>query len=107
MREKAMDYFHGVEGFNCCQAVLKIFQKQHAVSQDSIVDARKFGGGRAPENLCGALYALHLIRPDESELLTRHFAKEVGSALCREIRGKKLLSCRNCVGVAVDTALAY
>lgn len=100
MREKAMAYFHGVEGFNCCQALLKAFQNSHDVSEQVILDAKRFGGGRAPDNVCGALFALHMMAPNNVNETTDAFRQEVGSHLCREIRGNKLRSCRACVGIA-------
>lgn len=95
-----MAYFHGVERYNCCQAVLKTFQKCYEVSDEIILDAKRFGGGRAPDNICGALHALYLLAPAQEDALTRVFQKEVGSHFCSDIRSKKLLSCRSCVGVA-------
>lgn len=102
MREQAMGYFHGVEGYNCCQAVLKTYQESHGVSEEVIIDAKRFGGGRAPGNICGALHALYMLEPQKEELFTEAFQKKIGSHLCKDIRGKKLLSCRGCVGVASD-----
>lgn len=102
MREVAMNYFHGVEGYNCCQAILKTFQRDHSVTEEAISLSKRHGGGRAPENVCGALYALHMMLPDEKKSMTAAFEAIVGSHTCRDIRGKKLLSCRECVGVASD-----
>ncbi len=102
MREEAMTHYHGVDGYNCCQAILKTYQEGSTVSDADILESKKNGGGRAPENLCGALYALHLLVPSEAEKHTAEFEKRVGSTKCREIRGEKLLPCRECVGVASD-----
>lgn len=102
MREIAMKHYHGEEGFNCCQAILKTFQEGSHITDEHIIGEKRSGGGRAPGNLCGALYALHQLEPEHRDRFTKNFIEKVGSSKCREIRGQKLLSCRECTGVAAD-----
>ncbi len=101
MRDQAMNHFHGPEGHNCCQAILRTFQESGPMDTD-IREAKAYGGGRAPENICGALYGVHLLKPNEAEKATALFKQTVGAWSCKEIRSQKLLPCRHCVGVAVD-----
>lgn len=51
--KQASDFFHAEDNLNCAQSVLKYFDAPAA----QIAEFKAFGGGRAPEGLCGALYA--------------------------------------------------
>ncbi len=90
------------ERLNCAQSILKAFQEKKEVSTEEIHDARKLGGGRADNGVCGALYAALKLTddPDSKESLRGSFADVAGSDQCREIRAKKLISCQQCVEVA-------
>ena len=99
--ERAANYFHGPDRYNCGQAVLKAFQEDHNVTEDLIEQFKKLGGGRADGGLCGALYAAKTLAGNELDLsLEEKFVKQAGSARCREIRKKGNLSCRECVYTA-------
>lgn len=102
MRKTAENYFHGDEGFNCAQAVLKAFQGAFSLSDEMIAAHKVSGGGRVENNECGALYAARLLVADESksEQMTDAFVKAAGSASCKEIRQLGKLNCRGCVGEA-------
>ena len=101
---KASDKFHGVEKYNCAQAVLKFFETHPAVSPDKIEEFKQFGGGRAPEGVCGALYAAGHVLNNEKLLaeLKETFKREAGSCCCREIKEAGRLSCAECVDLAAD-----
>ncbi len=97
----AAQYFHGKEGFNCCQAVLKAYAN-HSNMTDEFIETnfRKFGGGRAPEGLCGAVYAAEVIlgdNPESMQELLNEFKQQASSSDCRSIRKANKLSCRDCV----------
>jgi hypothetical protein len=102
MRTTAEKYFHGEEGLNCAQAVLKTFQETHGVSDEMISEHKKSGGGRAEGNLCGALYSSTLLEPELKEELHSEFASRVGFTTCRDIRKEKVHSCRSCTGLAAE-----
>ena len=63
-QKKASDYFHKEDSYNCAQAVLKYFQKEYTVSQEIIDSYSAYGGGRAEDGLCGALYAAKFLLDD-------------------------------------------
>ncbi len=100
--EKAVQYFHGKEGYNCAQSVLKGFQTSHNVPQETIDDFKAFGGGRAEGGLCGALFAAKTLAndPAKAEKIEAEFAKIAGSLKCKEIRKIAKLSCKECVFTA-------
>jgi hypothetical protein len=95
---KAAVKYHGEKGYNCAQAVLKAFD-----AGDSLIEkAKKHGGGRAPDGLCGAIYAGHLLLEDEGlcESFTENFLVKAKSVKCKEIRSSKTLTCSECVHAA-------
>lgn len=96
---KAKELFHGEEKYNCAQAVLAAFD----ASEEHIADAKKCGGGRAPEGLCGALHSFRILAGEEA--FAEHadeFREKAGGLTCREVRPLGKLSCRECVGLAAE-----
>ena len=111
MIAKAKKSFHGKEGLNCAQAVLKAFQKEFNLSEAIIKDTRAAGGGRAEGGMCGALYAVKLITYNLDstifEDIKDDFEKEAGSIYCKQIRRLRKLTCRECVGLAAQKLEEY
>lgn len=90
------------ERLNCAQSILKAFRERKEVSTEEINDARKLGGGKADNGVCGALYAALKLTDDPAakESLRGSFVDVAGSEQCREIRAKQMISCQQCVEVA-------
>jgi hypothetical protein len=90
------------ERLNCAQSILKAFRERKEISSEEIKDARKLGGGKADNGVCGALHAaLSLLDdPDKKESLRSSFVDVAGSQQCREIRSRNQISCLQCVEVA-------
>lgn len=105
MVENAKNYFHGSEGYNCVQAVLKVFQETYDISEEILVKGKAFGGGRAKGGVCGALYAIEMIDKDLYSKIEKDFESAAGSLKCNEIKSLEQLSCRNCVGYTVKRVL--
>jgi len=84
---------------NCAQSILSGFKDSHNVSDEEILEAKKNGGGRAPENKCGALHSASELVGDETAIkrIEAEFRSKAGSIKCREIRGQGKLSCAECV----------
>ncbi len=106
-RITAEKFFHtGTEKLNCAQAVLKAFQKKLNIHDSVIDEFRAYGGGRAAEGICGALYAAeYLAEKHNYGTLKEHFANEAGHTKCRELKQHAKTSCVSCVKIA-DTLLA-
>jgi hypothetical protein len=103
VRKAAEEYFHGREGYNCAQAVLKAFQASHKISESEIADYKSAGGGRAVGGLCGALFAAKRIVGEEAfDEISKNFERQSGSLKCADIRKAGLLSCKGCVGTAAE-----
>lgn len=96
--------FHGAEGYNCAQAILKTFQQEFNVDEYAILDASLNGGGRAEGGRCGALHAAHQLIGDKNfqQKIDSDFIAKGGSVLCREIRRDKVMGCKECVILAAE-----
>lgn len=94
--------FDGPEKYNCAQAILLTFKSRFSVQKADILSAKKIGYGKVKDGLCGALYAGKYLLKDQikSEQLTREFENKAGSIKCKKILRLKLMSCRECVGLA-------
>ena len=58
--EKAKKHYQGKDGFvklNCAQSVAAAFQNTDTMNATAIDRFAPHGGGRAPQGLCGAVYA--------------------------------------------------
>ena len=54
------------EGLNCAQSILRAFQEECDIPEETVREARRFGGGRALEGRCGALHAACELSGDEA-----------------------------------------
>lgn len=92
----------GTEKKNCAQAVLYAFQETLDIPEGIISSFKAHGGGRAPEGMCGAVYAAEFVLGmagivDDGSNVVAHIEKLAGSSKCKEIKEGKRLSCLGCV----------
>ena len=94
----------GCKRMNCAQSVLSAFKEDFNIEEDMLEAFKSYGGGKAPNGLCGALYAVKCIvnkqqgQDEEKEAeLEEYFLKHAGALECSNIRGLKKLSCVGCV----------
>lgn len=101
-RIKSENFFHAKpENLNCAQSVLKSFQKEFNIQDEVIEEFRAFGGGRAPEGTCGALFAADfLIKKLGKDSIKSEFIDQVGSYACLDIKRKNKVPCLDCVRIA-------
>ena len=103
MKNHALKSFHQPPyHFNCAQAVVYGYQAITGDQKLSVTDFKSFGGGRAPEGLCGALYAATCIVPAAVGRLKEEFAQRTGSATCKELKGSLRQPCTVCVSIAAE-----
>lgn len=104
MSNKAFQLFTAVpKQHNCAQAVAA-----GSGRDDLAAELSASGGGRAPEGLCGALYAaLLLAAPEHREVLKQDFAAAAGALTCREIKSTAKYPCAECVRTAADLVEKY
>ena len=70
-----------------------------------LTEGKAFGGGRAKDGVCGALYAIGMIDKNLYNKIEKDFEVEAGSLKCKDIKKIEKLSCRNCVAYAVKKAI--
>ena len=103
MKELALKVFRQPpDRLNCAQSVLYAWREVFGETALTIAALKPFGAGRAPEGLCGAIYAACLLAPERAEELKAAFAAGVGSLYCKEIRAAKEHSCAECVAEAAE-----
>jgi hypothetical protein len=90
------------ERLNCAQSVLAAWRDISGDGSIVLSDSKPFGGGRAPDGLCGALYAACIIAPAKAEQLKSRFAARMGSLYCKELRAAKIHPCEACVAQAAE-----
>jgi hypothetical protein len=107
--EKAKNHYLGRSGskrMNCCESVAHAFQPQIPLSPEELQSYAGFGGGRAPEGYCGAIYAAKrlLESSGSNKVVSLHeiFTELAGSLKCREIKALKKLPCVGCVEKAAE-----
>lgn len=93
------------EKLNCAQSILRGFQDKHQVSEKQIIEAKKNGGGRVENGICGALHAALQLTKDETarKQLNEAFIAHAGAVDCKTIRANGKLSCAGCVELAAKT----
>ncbi|PWI33249.1 hypothetical protein DI392_10330 [Vibrio albus] len=103
--KQAAKYFHGKEGYNCAQSVLKTFQQERNISEITIYQASALGGGRAEGGICGAIYSALMVSGDNqaAEKLLHKFHQKTGSIYCTDIRESRE-GCRELVKLATSLA---
>ena len=105
--------FHAEHRGNCAMSVAYGFARAMGKSEDESLTLaetfRAFGGGRAPDGLCGALYAAKMMREDKACELEEFFKRGAeGFTHCREIRPGCVIPCNRCVelaGEALDSLM--
>lgn len=101
MKKFASEFYRNRQG-NCAQAVAAAWQRKTALNEVPDEVFADCGHGKAPDGLCGALYAAHCMIDKESagKLDVRFREVSGGHTKCRDIRGSGKLSCVGCVEVA-------
>ena len=91
----------GCQRMNCAQAVLSAFKRKFNVEDDTIDLFKIYGGGRAPDGVCGAYYAAKYIidkyDKDKIDQLKQYFIEAAGALKCNNIRELRKLPCIGCV----------
>ncbi len=101
----AKNYYLGKEGYkrmNCAQSVVSAFKKELKIDENIIDSFKSFGGGNAPDGMCGAYYAARYMLQQcsaDKQLseLEKYFLNCAGDIKCKEIRLGRKLSCIGCV----------
>jgi hypothetical protein len=96
MKNHALEHFRRPpQLLNCAQAVLYAYHQVVGPTPISLADMKRFGGGRAPGALWGALHAACVLAPDRAERLKAKFAEITGSVCCKAIRTANQHACES------------
>ncbi len=91
----------GLKRLNCAQSVIQAYKDKYLIDGKTVELFRQYGGGRAPDGMCGAYfaarYALELSNPEKLGDFEKYFIDHAGSTRCQQIRAMKKLSCLDCV----------
>ena len=86
--------------YSCAQTVWAAFGDS---DENNLAAMKDKSGGRAPENMCGALYAaIKLLPPEQREQAAAEFAAKTGSCKCRELKIVFRTPCEDCVRAASE-----
>lgn len=93
---------HGGKKMNCAEAISRAYHREvSSLSDKELKNLKRCGYGRAPGKVCGAFYAgEYLLKegaPERVDEFRESFEDEAGSLICREIKKKRRLGCRDCV----------
>ena len=106
MKKHALSVFRkDPERLNYAQAVLYAWREVSGDTAIALADLKPFGGGRAPDGLCGALHTACMIAPNLAEAMKQNFAARLGSIYCKELRAAKVHPCETCVVQATELLL--
>ena len=87
----------------CSEFVWKAFQEEKKFTEEEIMSVAKFGRGKAPGNICGALYAgAMLVKPEFKDKMYEEFGKVAGAVKCKEIKKLDKLQCPGCKALAIE-----
>ena len=97
--------FHAEHRGNCAMSVAYGYARATGKSEAEAVAAaemfRNCGGGKAPDGLCGALYAAKMMQPDHAGSIEEFFKCGAQDCTkCQEIRPNKVIPCSRCVELA-------
>lgn len=97
--------FHAGKRGNCAMSVAYGYARAAGKPEAEAVETaemfRNFGGGRAPDGQCGALYAAKMMQPDHAEAIEEFFKRGAqGCTKCKEIRPAAVIPCNRCVELA-------
>ena len=98
--ESAVNSFR--KPYSCAQTVFAAFS-DGAPDEELMREMLANSGGRAPENMCGALFAAVSLRPDKAEEIKKRFAEKAGSTRCQELKSVHKTPCAECVRIAAQT----
>lgn len=100
MKKTAVEYYKSGKG-NCAQAVAYAWDRSTSSGADNLPRFSACGSGKAPEGLCGALYAAQILSGNEN--VKRMFAEKAGGYIaCRDIRANRIMPCAECVALSSD-----
>lgn len=90
------------ERLNCAQSILRAFQQQGNITEETIQAFKHLGHGKAEAGRCGALHAALELAGDETVRgkIREAFIAKAQAESCSDIRKAKSIPCVQCVELA-------
>ena len=105
---KASDTFrHPEYKHNCAQCIVYKWNALFADNGQFAEAAKSHGAGRAPEGLCGALFAAASAVPNHRDEIIEEFKAKNGATTCMELKVTLNVPCKQCIDVADDLVEKY
>ncbi|MBU0650657.1 C-GCAxxG-C-C family protein [bacterium] len=101
LRKRAVDNYTGKnrERLNCAQSIIEAFKEKFDIKDDLIEEFNAYGGGKAPDGLCGAFFAaLHLLEKRHPEMVNdfeNFFLEYAGYKTCKDLKINKVSCIRS------------
>ena len=97
-KERALTTFR--KPYSCAQTIWAAFAD---TDDATLAYMKEKSGGRAPDNMCGALFAAIKILPVEKRAnALAEFEQKAGSCKCLEIKTNTRTPCEDCVKFAAE-----
>ena len=97
-KEQALATFR--KPYSCAQTIWAAFAD---TDDATLAYMKEKSGGRAPDNMCGALFAAIKILPVEKRTQAcAEFEQKAGSCKCLEIKSQRKTPCEDCVKFAAE-----
>lgn len=103
MKTSATEHYRARHG-NCAQCVALAWSEKDEPSAPHADHFANAGGGKAPDGLCGALFAARELAGEahQNELTERFKNRADGQTTCRAIRSNRIMPCADCVALAAE-----
>ena len=101
MKDFAREY-HAKHLGNCAMSVAAAWLSAHESDPSEVEKFKTCGAGRAPDGLCGALYAATQFMPEKKDAIVQEFSRVAQGTLCKEIRSKTNMTCNDRVALAAE-----
>jgi hypothetical protein len=102
MKDKAVE-FYTQHRRNCAQSVALAWSEAQERTVEAVEQFAACGHGKAPEGLCGALFAACKLATPAADRIKQRFAQITeGRLTCKEIRASRVLRCVDCVSHAAS-----
>jgi hypothetical protein len=100
VKKIAVEHYTARQG-NCAQSIASAWQAKRDPESQHVTTFASEGSGRAPDGVCGALYAAEKLAGSAGETIFKQFKQATdGHVTCRDIRRSKVMPCAECVALA-------
>ncbi len=85
--------------YSCAQTVYAAFAPVDSAAMSMM---KQNSAGKAPEGMCGALFAAMYVNPDKASEIKKYFEEKIGETKCTVIKCTYKVPCEECVRAASE-----